>query len=77
MIRVISLNKLNCFLSLLMNNSYQWRIQGGGDRGARPLRPLFLDQTLAPRAEKSVSLETAPPYPKVWIRRSTHTTNLL
>ena len=59
MIKVISLNKLNCFLSLLMNNSYQSRIQGRGSGG--PGSPLFLDQTQAPRAEKSVFLETAPP----------------
>ena len=35
-----------------MNNSYQWRIQGRGPGGPGP-PPLFLDQTLAPRAEKS------------------------
>ena len=48
----------------LCHYSLQWRIQG---RGPPPLPPLFLDQTVAVRAEK----KTAPlPYLYVWIRHS-------
>ena len=51
MIRVISLNKLNCFLSLLMNNSYQWRIQGRGPGGPAPF-PLIFRPNLGPKGRK-------------------------
>ena len=50
MIRVISLNKLNGFLSLLMNNSYQWRIQGRGPGGPGP--PLIFRPNLGPKGRK-------------------------
>ena len=93
MIRVISLNKLNCFLSLLMNNSYQWRIQGRGPGGPAP--PLIFSPDLGPKGRKKIFFwrppppppplseglddrpPPTPPYSKLWIRRCIHTTNLL
>ena len=51
MIRVISLNKLNGFLSLLMNNSYQWRIQGRGPGGPPP-PPLIFRPNLGSKGRK-------------------------
>ena len=70
MIRVISLNKLNCFLSLLMNNSYQWRIQGRGPGGPAP--PLIFSPDLGPKGRKKIFFwrpppPPPPPYLRVWM----------
>ena len=37
----------------------------GGARGGRP--PLFLDQTVAQRAEKNLFGDPLPPYLRVWM----------
>ena len=50
---------------MVIEETYQWRIQGRGQGGGAP--PLFLDQTEAQRAEKNFFGGCPPPYLRVWM----------